>query len=394
MSESYERLFLIAEEFGEIAQNVNKSSQLRKEHSEKAIQNLDLSFKSGTELLEEIQKISKENLSLRDKNNIILSSCRIFLANLAKQDEILKQLAGSSIPPGILAKVDNYKSKLNDSLNVGLNYLNKIIETNNEIILMDNLIIKRKNFQKERIEKLKESTGKILNDAVIAIEGSQSNLGRGASLMKRFREIEFLVKEKNKPQIQELADESKTGCMMASQVNESSRSQFEFAEKVNLFTKHLHDESLFIKDLILKKSELFNKNLEPIAELAVLVAVEMFEYLSIKEYVKDLNINDITLGENTYNLLNNLAAYIISICENVESVAVLNFDMSDSIAANADLERKAADLTQKEISYYSSVKDAVAAMTEATKYPVEGSAKNIENGKELVKLLEEISEKL
>ncbi len=394
MSESNERLFLIAEEFGEIAHNVNKSSHLRKEHSEKAIQNLDLSFKAGTELLDEIQKISKENLSLRDKNNIILSSCRIFLANLAKQDDILKQLKGSTVPSGILAKVDNYKSKLNDSLNVGLNYLNKIIETNNEIILMDNLIIKRKIFQKERIEKLKESTGRILKDAVIAIEGSQSNLGRSASLLKRFKKIEALVKDKNKSEIEELADESKTGCMMASQVNESSRSQFEFAEQVNIFTKHLHDESLTIKDLILKKSELFNKNLEPIAELAVLVAVEMFEYLSIKDYIKDLNIDDITLGEKNYNLINNLASYMLSICENVESVAVLNFDMSDSIAANADLERKAADLTQKEITYYSAVKDAVAAMTEATKYPVEGSAKNIENGKELVKLLEEILAKI
>jgi hypothetical protein len=395
MSDSYQRLFVIAEEFSDIAQNVNKSSNLRKEHSEKAIDNLDLANNTGSDLIEEMRKIAIENLNLRDKNNIILSSFKIFISNLMRQEKILKQLNGSLINPGIISKIEKINAKLNESLKTGVDCLEKIINTNNEIILMDNFIIKKKAYQKKRIEKLKEMAVEILIDALSAIEGSHSNLDRGISLQKRFKEISSFVESKKKSEIENFISEAKSGCLVAFKVNESSRSQFEFAEQVSLFTRQLHNESVSIKDLIIQKSALFNENLEPIAELAVLVAVELSEYLSISAAVKDFQLdNAIYKKEETYRLVNDLAAYILSICENIESVAALNFDMSGSIASNAVLERKTADLTGEELNYFSAVKDSVAAMTEATKYPIEGSARNIDNGMELQKLLEEILQKM
>jgi len=390
MTELFERLYKIAEEFGTIAKNVNKSSLDRKEHSEKAITNIDLSYDTGAILLSEIKKIARENLQLSDKNNMILNTCRIFLVNLERQEDILGRISVSPVNPDLIARIKSYMLKLRDSLKLGLSYLDRIINNNNEIILLDNLIIYRKNFQRERIELLKSSTQKILKDSIKAIEGSQSNLNRGAALAAQFKDIEKLVKNKDITELKKLAEEAKIGTAMAEKVNSSSRSQFEFVEQVNRFTKQLHDESVYINELITRKHELFNINLEPIAELAVLIAVEMFEYISIRETLKELDINDPGLDEQTYMHVNNLAAYILSICENVESVAVLNFDMTDSIAANADLEKKAVDLTEKEISYYTEIKNESAAMTEATRYPVEGSAKNILNGGELEKLLNEL----
>jgi hypothetical protein len=81
---------------------------------------------------------------------------------------------------------------------------------------------------------------------------------------------------------------------------------------------------------------------------------------------------------------------VIIACKDIEFVSNLNFDMSDSIKLNADLEKKSVNLTKTELEYFERIRDEVHSMTEATKHPIEGSERNIENGKLLEQYLRQI----
>lgn len=57
--------------------------------------------------------------------------------------------------------------------------------------------------------------------------------------------------------------------------------------------------------------------------------------------------------------------------------------MTDTINLNAELESKSLELTGMKLEYFERIREEVRSMTEATRYPIEGSKKNIENGKML-----------
>jgi hypothetical protein len=61
---------------------------------------------------------------------------------------------------------------------------------------------------------------------------------------------------------------------------------------------------------------------------------------------------------------------------------------------NADMEKKAIELTKMKIGYFERIRQEVASMAEATRYPIEGSGLNIENGKVLERYLRQIADRL
>jgi hypothetical protein len=64
--------------------------------------------------------------------------------------------------------------------------------------------------------------------------------------------------------------------------------------------------------------------------------------------------------------------------------------MTDTSHLNNEIEDKSVKSTKKETEYYDQIRKEVAAMTEATAYPVEGSGRNIENGRQIEELLKSI----
>ena len=107
--------------------------------------------------------------------------------------------------------------------------------------------------QNESIQKLKNLTVKILNDAEKAINGSSSNLDRGLKMVENLKDAGKYLKTNNKKELKKLKEESNAGWNIAADVNKSSRSQYKFAEKVNKFTQELYDDSTKISDIVLKK---------------------------------------------------------------------------------------------------------------------------------------------
>lgn len=383
-------LHKIADEFGSIAGKVNEASKRRKTHSEKALKLIDLSNKIGTQLNEGIKSVAKADIRQRNQNDIIFNTCRILNANIKKQKELLNKLkATKSVNQKIVRQILSKVNALSRFINEALSNVREIIEKDNEIILMDNLLIMRKKYQHDSLRTLKKIAMISLKDAESAIKGSSSNLSRGLKMVKRFKGVEKFVKGGKLNELNNLAEEAKMGWKIAADVNKSSSAQLEFAEKVNRFTGQLHNDSISIRDMAVSKHHFFEENLQTVTVLTVILNLKFMKYLDIQELIDTIQDRD-----KIHDLMNNLNAYVSIACKDIKEVAALNYDMTDSSNLNNKLESDTVTLTKKEIEYYNDIKDEVQAMTEATRYPIEGSGKNIKNGQKLEKQLKGIINKM
>ena len=377
-----------AEKFGSIARKVNESSKNRKAHSEEVIDLINKSLDVGEELNEKLELVKNANIVQRNKDNIVANTCNIIEANLNKQFELLKKLEESgTFNTNTLEKIKTKLEELNEAIKEALPTIQKIIKYDNDVILMDNLIIMKKGYQQNSIRTLFNLSNISLEDANKAIDGSSSNLTRGLDLVKRFKNVEQLLKNNKKDKLIDLVEDAGQGWNIAVDVNNSSKSQLEFAEKVNQFTKNLHDDSISIKDIVIEKHNIFEECLQVITILTVILSIKFKKYLDIESIMKEVNYSD-----KNRELLNNLNILADIACRDIREVTDLNYDMTDCSHLNNELENSTVELTEKEIEFFDAIKFEVEAMTAATAYPIEGSSKNITNGKLMEKKLKELME--
>lgn len=383
-----------AEEFGSIENLVNESSRVRKKHSEESITLIKQSLEIGDILNHEFEIISRANKTMRDQDTMIQNYCHVLDSNIGRQKEIFGELNSSPfINQTVMSQMEEMASSLSKSLQKAIILLHMIIENDNEIILMDDLIINRKSIQRTSIDQLKKLAFRTLEDADSAIRGSSSNLKRGLKLVERLSEVKRHLDDRNSDEISKLIDEAHTGWNIAATVNRNSATQLLFAEQVNRFTGRLHADSDAIRDLVVEKHNLFSRNLELTRELTVILSLEIKDYLPAGGMLNDLCVTT-ELPPDTGRLAGNLASYATIACRDILFISNLNFDMTDSISLNADIEKKSVDLTRIELEYFDRIRNEVQCMTEATKYPIEGSERNIKNGKILENYLRQIREEI
>lgn len=382
-----------AEDFGNIAKKVNESSKLRRDRSKEALRFIELSLNAGIKISKETQVISRSTIGHRDQNEFVMNSFNIILSNLRRQSgclDELKALPENYFIQPVAVEIDDLK----ESLEKGISLIKKVIDMNNQIILLDKLVLELKLNQKKRISKLLGIGRSVLKDAEIAIAGSASNLQRGLKLAKNFKNAGRLIERKDKKSLTALLKEAKTGWNMAARVNKSSNSQFAFAEKVYLFTKQLHDESADIQNLVMEKHGIFKQTEDPIAEISVLAGIEIQKYVNnVSDLIKNFPESD-ARANGFHKVTNNLLALINITFADIAMLSDVNYDMSDSINQNASAEKRVVELSRQEMEYYDGIKSSVEAMTEATRYPVEGSERNIQNGKILEDTLKKIISKM
>ena len=380
------KLHKTAEEFGKIAHNINNSSKKRKQHSEKALEHIHQSLDIGGKLDKDFDDVARSNIKLRDQDTYVLNTCLNLKVTINTQKNLIQALEKKNkIPADIKEEINKIIHDFDKSLDEAIDSAKNIIESDNNIVLMDKLLIVRKKAQQESIKKLHKLAAISLEDAEKAISGSSSNLDRGLVMVESFKNVKDLVDGKDREALEDLKNEANKGWNIAVKVNTSSKSQFEFAEQVNQFTEELHNDSITIRDLVEKKHHIFEQNLQTITVLTVNISLGFKNYLAMETILKGLEIDPENL--ETYNSLN---AHIEITCRDIRDISALNYDMTDSIHLNNEIETKAFKLSQEELQHYDTIQQEVKTMTEATRYPVEGSGKNIENGK----ILEEEIKKL
>lgn len=376
----------IAEQFGTTAKKVNESSKLRKTHSENAIKYINLCQETGEELFKDIKSVGQSNKDLRKQDTVVRNTCIVLKANIERQKNLITSLKTKNIIQGetadkLLARINEFEEPLKNAID----NITSIIDKDNTLILLDNLLIFKKEKQQEKLTKLKKLADIAFEDAEKAIQGSSANLERGLSMVENFNKTDEVVAAKNREALKNLIDEANRGWNTATNVNLSSRSQYEFAEQVNRFTSQLFTESINIKDLVIEKHHVFEQNLQTITVLTVIISLKFLRFLSIEEIISEI---EETASFNAE--LEDLKAYINIACSDIRNIAALNYDMTDTSHLNNEIEDKSVKSTKKETEYYDQIRKEVAAMTEATAYPVEGSGRNIENGRQIEELLKSI----
>jgi hypothetical protein len=384
-STNFKLLLEKSDEFGSIARKVNESSIQRKAHTELAIKHLNKFLATGNTILSQIQKLAKANLQFRGQNNLGLNTLHVLKNNLEKQSAFLENLKGLSLKINELGVMSK---SLSDTIIHGIKLVESIISDMNRIILMDSLVLSLKKNQIERIKKLSVRAITILKDAGKAIEGSKANFIRGENLSKAFKKAEALARQKNTKQIALLVKEAENGWKTAATVNKSSISQWQFADQVNSDVMKLHEDTAHIKNNVIEKHEIFKGMLPAVSELAVLLAAEIQQYLEAAEILK--NIKDTEIPEASLKNFYGLKSFVFIACDDVNRLGHMNFDMADSINLNAIVEQDTVKLSDEEIKSCDGLKIEVEETTVATRYPVEGSAKNIQNGKMLEKTAKEL----
>ena len=379
-----------AEEFGAIAKKVNEASKLRKTHSEEAMKFINLCLEIGDELGKDMETVAKANADLRNQDTIVQNTCVVLEASLTKQEELIASLQeGNNIDKDLaeklLAKIEEFRT----SLGKATENIASIIAKDNILVLLDNILLSKKKQQHGFTLELKEQTNTALDDAEKAIQGSSSNLERGLSMVEKFKGVEKLVSSNDRAALDELKDEANQGWNIAIKVNESSNSQLDFAEQVNNFTQKLHNYAENIQELVIEKHQVFEQNLQTITVLTVLISLKFMKYLEIEELMEQ--VEDVP---QVWNTINDLRTYVATACNDIRMLAALHYDMTDSSHLNNEIEDKTVKSTKKEIEYFHEISKEVGMMTEATRYPMEGSHKNIGNGKKLEETIDEVIKSL
>jgi len=381
-----DRMSEIADDMTSIAEKVNESSKKRKQHSLNTLTAVAQTIEIGQLLENDFNKIYNADRDQSIKDNAIELICRILLLNTDKQKTKLAELENITGPNAeIIKKITGITGEFNTSIMEALSTLELIIAKDSEILFSDKMLKMKKKFQLNSVKAMKNITIMVLEDAEKAINGSAKNLERGKKIAGNIKKATAMIEGKNLSELKNLSTEIEAAHATATEVNSSSKSQYEFAEQSNQFTKNLHDDSMSIKEVVDKKHLLFEETLQLVTVLTVTISLKFKKYLAVEELYNSMEYSsDIRGILNELNVLSSVAV------EDLKNLIELNYNMTDLSHLNNEAEQTAVDLTQKEHKIYDTIKNEVEQMTIATAYPVEGSGKNMQNTDELIKIIKEI----
>jgi hypothetical protein len=386
------RIAELADDFEKTASMVNESSRQRKKYTEDSLGHLDSMISAEVLFLKELKAGTRQGVLLRGRHAAILNACRTLIVNLSRQDEIMAQLKKGSGPQKESAKkMNNYNAALKASLGRACFLLESIIGKENRISFLDSVIVSLKSSHIKNNRKLKIDSAAILEDTKAAIENSATNNRRGLEFVKKLKGIGRLTGTGDREGIKKIIDMAIAGGTSARIVNRRSLTQFRFSDLFFNKVKLLHAEATLIRDKAREKYELFNISLEDIAELAVVIAVELNDYMPVKEFFRSKERGDNISSAEEPVYVSELAASVDSVCRDIQYLAGLNFDMSDNISLNSNLESKTLAVTEEEIELYRRLKISVEKMTEAARFPIEGSSRNIRNARDIEKALKKMA---
>jgi methyl-accepting chemotaxis protein len=374
-----------AKDFADIAKRVNISSRLRTNHTREALACINHVISLGSFAIDDLDDISEKNDKKKEIDLKAKSTCNELNKEIGSLSQLIDDIKkSSSIKEDTNNKIMNIFEDINNSvLNAGEN-LDLIISNSEAIIKEDKEILKLKNTQQKLLQNLRDDTQKSYDDAIRAVKGSLSNLERGLQLVDYFEQIEIFIDNRNLDILNRLYNKTRKGWQIAESVNQSSRSQLEFAEKVYENTKKLYDESMHINNLVNSRHKHFEEStnthnalFEILTELTILLT--------------ELNtLSDLPdVKESGGKLINKMTATVKEISDKTNQFINQIQDKMQYGYYSGD-ESNTIEITSEEIQYLDKIFEEIEFMTETTRYPIEGSNNNITNGQLLEQLLEQI----
>lgn len=387
MNDKIDQVKKIALDFSTNAGMVNESSVKRKDYAEETIRLLE-------EVRAVMEDLHKKAITIKESNELwcaqdaqILELCRKIEANLNLQEvQLVLYSLREGFPAQIIAKIRSYNADLLAATKGVIE--NMVISYSRDLLIfqMDKLLIKKNERQMEILKTFSKMTSTIVDDAANAITGSGSNLKRGKELADKVQQIDELIKNNKKDEIIELIRDANRGWNIAIDVNKKSKSQYDFSKRVTGFMEGFFEEAYMLKNVVHEKHGIFETNLQVISVVTVIISMDFKSYLDILEILKNM-----PRDEKFSNIKEDIGFLVYETVNYVKKLISMNLDMTDKSHVDNEFESTAIDSTEKAISLFNRMRNAVKNMTDATAAPVEGSGKNIEIGKMIESLLREVT---
>ena len=368
-----------AKKFADTAKRVNISSRLRTNHIREALASIIYLQSIGSNVIEDVHNVAYKDNNRRECDLDIQSMCVQLKKDIKKLTKLAVDIEKSdNLNKETMKKIIRLHNDFKLTINDVIQKMESIISNDNEIIKKDEEILTLKTTQQHLLETLQVDTQKSCIDAVRAIKGSRSNLLRGLKMVQNFEQIESLIEFNDLDALSILYNNTKVGWEIAESVNQSSISQFQFAEKVYDNTQMLHEKSKHISNLVNSRQENDTENINSFNDITNMLSEQLIKHMYLNDLLKTSENSSLKDEQ-----INKLATHINDIIISAESIIKQNTQnryYSESEFGNFDM-------IQEENYYYDRIIEEIEFMTETTRYPIEGSKDNITNGQILEQLL-------
>ncbi len=390
-----EILVMDLKRFFSFAQELNRSIAKRTG----AMNRLDEFTGLARELLEKNGLVLEQAMAavadLRGQFTEILNACALLELAVNRQKNIIHDLK-------ILEAIDDRTEKklmfrilmISESLLKGMALTRAILDRSGRMVLIYRQLIRRRDVLNGQLSQFSED----LKNLHIDLTACMADYGGAATRRNATEEFsqraEDLIESFNPGVIPELLDEIRRELRGEESLVESLSPRLKTAREVSLAAQRLYHDSNELQNLSDEKKGYYLEDLEEVAQLSVILSLELGEYGKQRELIQTEKLKEDAPREIRQMLQRFFVLFDISI-EIVDELAVMNQSMVDAVDAGAHGEDQVFEFSNMDVKCHDDIMKEMESAGRMLQHMTDGSRKNIIIGqvleKNLIKLQHSLS---
>lgn len=376
--------------FFAFAQDLSKTVSRRISQAAKLKEFIDMAIELGDKITQKIDPVLTANLVLREQFNTINNACSVLNININKQKEIIGDLKiMEAIDPKNQKRLMYAVLRLLESIQKALSLIRPIIERSNDMILLDHRISRANTAigdqMKGFIEMLNRYRGMVGNDW---------RLYSVNEIKKDFTDEYFsrsvsAIESGDKHGCAELTSDLREELNFEKGLSDSMASQGPLTGEMNQIGKLQYYDSNSIKNMVDSKYARHQENLEALAQLSVILSLEIEDYLKIRELFETCQPGG-NASYETRRLFKDLNILFDIACGSIESLIELNHYTVEIFDTNAKREEHIVELSNMYIRCYDNIRKELDSAEKGLVSISGGIQKNILIGQVLEKNLSKL----
>jgi hypothetical protein len=381
--------------FFTFAQELSKTVSRRVSQEAKLKEFLEMSLELGGKITQKNDMVLTANLALREQFNTINNICSVLSINIGKQQEMIGDIKTFEIvDPKIEKRLMYAVLRLSESVRKALSLIQAIIERSNIMILLDH-----------RIGRLNASIGEQMKGFVEVLTRYRSMVGNdwrlySANEIKKDFSEEFISRAERA-----LASDDPAGCRklisdlreelnFENGLSESMAQEGPLARELSRIGKWLYSDSNSVRNMVDSKYARHQENLEALAQLSVILSLEIEDYLKISDFFT-AGLSGERPPHESRRLLNDLKILFDIASGSIESLVELNHYTVELFHTNAEREDHIVELSNMYLRCYDNIRKELDSFDRSVDSLSGDIQKNITLGqlldKNLNKLMEEMT---
>jgi hypothetical protein len=376
--------------FFSFAGEINKAISKRATRVSKVYEFITLSFELGEKGARNSELALHETQSLSGRFSEVYDACSLMNININQQMEIINNLRTLELIDQKIEKKLTYKILLlSESMQKALSFIRLILERNNEMILLDNQLINRR----KQLTGLVKEFSSLLTDIIKLLDSDLREYENSPRPMYELEE--FLLKAAG---IIEIADQEGMGGLLDDVRNElrdeeilfsNLSSRMDIADDVHTKANELYHDICSIKNLVEVKDEHYRSNLEDMAQLSVILSMEIFDYVKMRE-ILDPGLQRSSITEDSRRLFYDLDVLFDIASHTIESLNKMDRDIIKIFDDNVNQEEQLIELSKMDMRCYDNIRNEIDGVMNIIHFIAEGSGKNVVIGQILEKNLNKL----